>query len=92
MKSATIPSLRVDPALRRAAENVLKDGESLSGFMEQALRSSIARRQTQQAFLARGLASREDAQHTGEYVPADDVLRELDAMLGHAENGIGTGS
>lgn len=28
MKSATIPSLRVDPKLRQAAERVLEEGES----------------------------------------------------------------
>jgi hypothetical protein len=46
MKNAIIPSLRVDPALRRA-------GESLSSFMEQSLRANIERRQVQQAFVAR---------------------------------------
>ena len=37
MKTSTIPSLRVDPQLRLAAESVLRDGESLSGFVEQAI-------------------------------------------------------
>ncbi|TCF96440.1 prevent-host-death protein, partial [Paraburkholderia strydomiana] len=34
MKTATIPALRVEPELRRAAEEVLNDNESLSSFME----------------------------------------------------------
>lgn len=85
MKTATIPSLRVDPALRRAAESVLHDGETLSAFMEQSLRAQIDRRLTQQAFLARGLASRDEAQSTGEYFAADDVLQELDNMLSVAQ-------
>ncbi len=38
MKSATLPSLRVDPALREAAEAVLEEGETLSSFVEQAVR------------------------------------------------------
>ncbi len=34
MKSASLPSLRVDPELRQAAERVLREGESLSNFMD----------------------------------------------------------
>lgn len=58
MTSASMPSLRVDPLLRRAVEKVLRDDESLSSFMEQVLRGQLARRQ-QQEFIARALASRD---------------------------------
>ena len=85
MKTATIPSLRVDPELRHAAENLLQEGESLSSFVEQSLRRNIEHRRAQQAFIARGLASRDDAQRTGEYFPAEDVLRELDDMHAQAQ-------
>ena len=85
MKTASMPPLRVDPALRSAAESVLLEGETLSSFMEHALRANIERRQMQQAFLARGLASRDEATHTGEYFAAEDVLHELDDMLKVAE-------
>lgn len=84
MKNATIPSLRVEPELRQAAESVLQNGESLSSFVEQSIRASIERRLAQQAFIARGLASRDEAQRTGEYFAAEDVLRELDDMRAHA--------
>lgn len=80
MKTATIPSLRVDPELRNAAESVLQQGESLSSFVEQSLRANIQRRQAQLEFIARGLASRDEARQTGEYFAAEDVLRELDDM------------
>lgn len=85
MKTATIPSLRVDPELRQAAESVLQAGETLSGFVEQSLRANIERRRLQQEFVARGFASREQARLTGEYYPAEDVQRELEAMLTQAE-------
>ena len=85
MKTATIPSLRVEPELRDAAESVLQNGESLSSFAEQSIRASIERWQTQQAFIARGLASRNEARRTGEYFAAEDVLRELDDMRTEAE-------
>jgi predicted transcriptional regulator len=85
MKTATIPSLRVDPELRHAAESVLQNGESLSSFVEQSLRVNIERRRLQREFIARGLASREEARKTGEYYAAEDVLAELDGMLSRAE-------
>jgi len=61
MKTASFPPLRTTPELRQAAEQILEEGESLSGFVEQAIRESIERRQHQQEFIARGLRSREDA-------------------------------
>jgi predicted transcriptional regulator len=81
MKSASFPSLRVDPELRKAAEDVLRDGESLSGLMEQSLRAQIARRQFQREFVARGLASRDEARQSGEYSDAAVVHAELRDML-----------
>lgn len=85
MKTATIPSLRVDPALRQAAESVLREGETLSGFVEQSLRANIERRLAQQAFIERGLAAREEARQTGAYSPAEAVLDELSQMLAQAK-------
>jgi predicted transcriptional regulator len=84
MKTASMPSLRVDPALREAAESVLHEGESLSSFMEQSLRDEVTRRQLQREFLARGLASRDEARRTGEYFEADTVHAELRGMLAKA--------
>lgn len=85
MKTATIPSLRVAPELRQAAESVLQDGESLSSFVEQSLRSNIERRRFQQEFIARGLASREQARLTGRYISAERVQQELEDRLAQAE-------
>jgi predicted transcriptional regulator len=85
MKTSTIPSLRVAPELRAAAESVLETGETLSSFVEHSLRVQIERRQSQREFIARGLAARDESQRTGEYFASDDVLSELDAMLVEAE-------
>ncbi len=81
MKTTTIPPLRVSPELRREAESVLQDGETLSGFMLESLQGSIARRRDQQAFLQWGLKSAAKARRTGRYVNADDVLDGLSARL-----------
>jgi predicted transcriptional regulator len=87
MKSASIPSLRVDPELRQAAESVLHEGESLSSFMELSLRDQVTRRQLQREFVARGLASRDEARRMGEYFEADAVDAELRGMLTKATAG-----
>jgi hypothetical protein len=81
MKTATLPPLRVAPELRQAAEAVLREGESLSGLMEQSLRGEVNRRRMQAEFIARGLAAREDAKRTGVYFTVDESLAGLDAIL-----------
>ncbi len=85
MKTATIPSLRVDPELRTAAEDVLEEGESLSSFVEQSIRDGVERRQAQREFIARGLKSRDAAKRNQDYVPGDKVLARLDSMLQRAK-------
>ena len=84
MKTATIPSLRVEPDLRLAAESVLREGETISSFVEQSLRVNIARRQMQHEFIARGLSAREEAKKTGEYFSAEEVMQELDSIFSSA--------
>lgn len=77
MKTTTIPPLRVSPELRRQAEAVLEQGETLSAFVLDALTRSIEYRRTRQEFIARGLASAAQAKKTGKYVPADRVIGKL---------------
>ena len=84
MKTATIPSLRVDPELRESAESVLKRGETLSSFVESSVRAQIHFRQSQAEFIARGLASREEAKRTGEYYSAEEVLEHLEKRVAEA--------
>lgn len=81
MKTSSLPSLRVDPELRGAAEAVLHPGESLSGLIEQSLREEISRRRKQAEFIARGLAAREDAQRSGVYYTVDQVMGSLQGIL-----------
>ncbi|MXV05538.1 MULTISPECIES: YlcI/YnfO family protein [unclassified Xanthomonas] len=87
MKSASLPSLRVDPALREAAEAVLQKGETLSSFVEQSVRAQVQLRQQQDAFIARGLASRDSARQSGRYIDAKDVLAGLQSRLDTARKG-----
>lgn len=85
MKSATIPSLRVDPQLRADAESVLNEGETLSAFVENSLRKQIHIRKTQAEFIARGLASLAEAERTGVYHTTEEVLGRLKAKLDAAK-------
>jgi predicted transcriptional regulator len=84
MKTATLPSLRVEPELREAAEAVLQEGETLSSFIETSVRETIERRRVRSEFIARGLASRESARRSGRYIKADSVHAELGKMLAKA--------
>lgn len=80
-RTSTIPPLRVNSEIRVAAEAALKEGETLSAFMLEAIQFNIQRRSLQQEFIARGLAARDEARRTGLYVSADDMLARLDKAL-----------
>jgi hypothetical protein len=77
MKTATMPALRVDPQLREAVESVLNDAETRSS----AVKVNVTRRQHQQAFIARGLASSALAKQNQVYYSAEAVLAELQSGL-----------
>ena len=85
MKTAAIPAVRVPPELRQAAEDLLQPGETLSGFVEASLRAEVELRQQREAFIARGIASLEDAKRSGVYHEAGDVIAELRQMLASAK-------
>ncbi len=85
VKTGNLPSLRVDPALREAAETVLREGESLSSFMEQSVRDEVNRRRMQSEFIARGLAAREEASRTGVYYTVDEAMSSLRQILKDAK-------
>jgi Arc/MetJ-type ribon-helix-helix transcriptional regulator len=88
MKTATIPSVRVDPEFRAEVESLLGDGETLSEFVEASVRATVQRRRVQAEFIARGLRSREEAQRTGDYVDADVVIEQLQRKLDAARTRI----
>ena len=80
-KTSTIPPLRVNEEVRAAAEAALMEGETLSGFVLEAIQFNIQRRALQQEFVARGLAARDEARRTGKYVSSGEVLAGLDKTL-----------
>lgn len=86
MKTAILPYVRVDPALRASVESLLNAGETFSGFVENAVRQTVMQRKNQAEFVARGLMSLENAKRTGEYVDAEHVLEKLAQKLAIAKS------
>ena len=84
MKTAALPAVRVPPELRQAAEDVLQAGETLSGFVEEAVRRNVEFRQAQKAFIERGLASAKAARKSGKYVSSAAMLGKLSRRLDKA--------
>ena len=81
MRSTTLPPLRVTPEMRREAEAVLEQGETLSAFVLASVEQQIEARRAREKFVERGLASGAEARRTGKYVSADAVLRKLKRRL-----------
>ena len=81
MKTAQLPPVRVEQSVRDEIESVLRQGESLSQFVENAAVQAAQRRKSQQAFLARGRESLKRAMKSGEYYSAKDALDAMQARL-----------
>ena len=81
MKTATLPAVRVSPETRTLIESVLKEGESLSTFIEDSAKRQASWRKEDEAFYARAL-------HSSELVKAgkmrtyslDEVMRGLEGI------------
>jgi len=85
MKTSSFPSVRVAPELRQSAENVLQEGETLSSFVELAIRAGIEHRKAEREFIARGLTARDNAQRESRYIDSESVIARLDKMLSRAK-------
>ena len=81
MKSAVIPQIRVEPELRTQLESVLREGETLTDFVEVSVRNAIAFRRVQTSFHARAQAASEEYHQTGVSVPVKTVLKKLQSKL-----------
>jgi hypothetical protein len=87
MKTATLPSIRVEVELREKLEGILEEGESLSAFVEASVRAAVRRRAEQAAFVARGMKSLVAARKSGHYVSADAAVLKLEEKLAAARAG-----
>jgi predicted transcriptional regulator len=78
--NASFPPRRSRVA-RRSRKRAEGRSETLSAFVENSVRAQIEYRRTQDEFIARGLASLEDAKRTGNYHSSEDVLKMLKSKL-----------
>jgi hypothetical protein len=81
MKTTAIPAVRVEPALRDQMQQVLRDGETLSSFVEHCVREAVDRRYEDAVFVSRGLASIEAAKRSGDLRPVGEVMGRLKQRL-----------
>ncbi len=84
MKSAFLPAVRVEPDLRRDAESVLDDGESLSDFIATCVRNGVKWRRTQDAFLTRSQDTVDRALRDGSGISPQELLKRVDDRLDEA--------
>ncbi|MBV8604634.1 MAG: prevent-host-death protein [Pelomonas sp.] len=81
MKSASLPPIRVEPEFREQLEGALQSGETLSSFMEDAIRAEVRKRQVDAEFRARGLASLARVRAGEPTYTTEEVVTELRAKL-----------
>lgn len=81
MKSAVIPQIRIEPELRAKLESVLRQGETLTEFVEVTVRNAIAFRRVQTTFHARAQAASDAYHQSGVSVPVEAVLKRLQSKL-----------
>ena len=86
MKTATLPPIRVAPDFRLELEGVLAQGESLSQFVENAVRTTVAKRKNQAEFIKRGIAAIEATKLEGGGISAAVVVAKLEAKLAAARH------
>jgi hypothetical protein len=82
MKTATLPAVRVAPELRELVESVLKEGESLSTFIEETVKQYAQWRKEDQAFYAEA-ARRSALLKAGKMktITAEESIKRLRAQV-----------
>ena len=73
--------MRVELVFRHDLEAVLQEGETISGFVETAVRNAVAVRHVQSRFHERGESAWQRFRATGESRTPEEVLGKLQAKL-----------
>lgn len=85
MKTATLPPVRIAPEFRQELEGVLQQGETLSQFVENAVRTTVERRKSHSEFMRRGIAAIESTRHDGTGIAAEALITKLESKLAAAK-------
>jgi hypothetical protein len=86
MKTATLPAVRVTPELRELAESVLKEGESLSMFIEETVTKHALWRKEDEAFYARAALASRQLREGGKAYTAEETIASLRAQVQRARD------
>lgn len=89
MKDAAIPQVRVESELRASLDAVLRPGETLTDFVEAAVRNAVEYRRVQNDFDSRCNASLAEYERTGVSIPAAQVIAKLEAKLAKRRKQLG---
>lgn len=89
MKDAVIPQVRVESELRASLDSVLLPGETLTDFVEAAVRNAVEYRRVQTDFASRCDASLAEYERTGVAMPAAQVIAKLEAKLAKRRQQLG---
>lgn len=81
MKSAFLPSVRVEPELREELEAVLGETETISAFVEHAVRAEVNYRRARAEFQARGEKAWQEYKHGGRSRPVAEVFDHVQARI-----------
>jgi len=84
MKSASLPPLRVEASFRSEIEGVLQEGETLSSFVDAAVRRAVQGRKVQAEFMARGLDALARVEAGAGTHAAESVVGDLRERLSRA--------
>ncbi|HEY4082514.1 MAG TPA: YlcI/YnfO family protein [Burkholderiaceae bacterium] len=79
MKSASLPSIRVEAEFREELEGALAEGETVSAFVEASVRQALRKRQLDAEFHARGLAAIAKWREDGISSSPEEVIAKLRA-------------
>lgn len=90
MKTAILPAVRVEPALRSDAESVLDEGETLSDFIAACVRSGISWRRTQDGLLRRANDAVDRASRGDHGISPKELLKQMDDRLDAARSRLST--
>ena len=91
MKTATLPAVRVAPEVRELVESVLKEGESLSTFIEETMKKQAQWRKEDEAFYARAAKASQALHEGGKFYTAEESIARLRAQVQRARDKQTTG-
>jgi len=79
-------SIELDDHTLTAATDLLRDGESLQGFIDLAVLHEVVSRQKKADFLLRAKKAAEIARASGRYRSSDEVISMLENILKSRES------